>query len=223
MRLIAYIIDSVVVFVALLIVRLLMAGVSLILEGTFLGGEILFQYTLKDIVLYLAKAAYFVMFTYFTGTTLGKKTMNLRVISADGGKLKLFDVIYRETVGRFLSAFVINIGYLMVGVDKEKRGLHDILCDTRVVYVTPDRPAAETKHEEVVREVKPEEAVQEETVTQEEMLREEAVPEKVAQEEVAQEETVARPQTFQEGKYMYRSIPPKQEGGSMETSIEHEL
>lgn len=222
MRLIAYIIDSVVVFVALLIVRLLMAGVSLILEGTFLGGEILFQYTLKDIVLYLAKAAYFVMFTYFTGTTLGKKTMNLRVISADGGKLKLFDVIYRETVGRFLSAFVINIGYLMVGVDKEKRGLHDILCDTRVVYVTPDRPVPEAKHEEVVREVEPEEAVPEEVaqeeVAQEEMAREEAVPE-----EVAQEETVARPQTFQEGKYIYRSIPPKQEGGSMETSIEHEL
>lgn len=217
MRLIAYIIDSVVVFVALLIVRLLMAGVSLILEGTFLGGEILFQYTLKDIVLYLAKAAYFVMFTYFTGTTLGKKTMNLRVISADGGKLKLFDVIYRETVGRFLSAFVINIGYLMVGVDKEKRGLHDILCDTRVVYMTQDRSATEAKHEEVVREVKPEEAVREE-VAQEEMPREEAVREKVAQ-----EETVARPQTFQEGKYIYRSIPPKQEGGSMETSIEHEL
>lgn len=217
MRLIAYIIDSVVVFVALLIVRLLMAGVSLMLEGTFLGGEILFQYTLKDIVLYLAKAAYFVMFTYFTGTTLGKRTMNLCVISADSGKLQLFDVVYRETVGRFLSAFVINIGYLMVGVDKEKRGLHDILCDTRVVYVTPGRPAAEAEREEVLREVELEEAVRE-NVAREEMPREEAV-----RENVAQEETVARPQTFQEGKYIYRSIPPKQEGGSMETSIEHEL
>ena len=26
------------------------------------------------------------------------------------------------------------IGYIIAGVDREKRGLHDILCDTRVIY-----------------------------------------------------------------------------------------
>ena len=29
----------------------------------------------------------------------------------------------------------MGIGYIIAGVDKEKRGLHDMLCDTRVVYV----------------------------------------------------------------------------------------
>ena len=134
-RLAAYLIDSLIVFVGLLVVRLGLSGVSLLLEGTFLGGNILFHYTLKDIVLYIAEALYFVLFTYYTGTTLGKKALNLCVVSAnEDEKLTLLNVVYRETIGRFLSGFIVSIGYILIGLDKEKRGLPDILCDTRVVY-----------------------------------------------------------------------------------------
>ena len=90
---------------------------------------------MKDIVLYLLQVIYFILFTYHTGTTLGKRALNLRVIRTDDEeKLDLFTVIYRETIGRFLSGLIICIGYLIIGIDKEKRGLHDILCDTRVIY-----------------------------------------------------------------------------------------
>ena len=74
------------------------------------------------------------MFTYHTGTTLGKKALNLRVVRVDDERLTLLTVIYRETIGRFLCALILCVGYLLIGVDKEKRGLHDILCDTRVIY-----------------------------------------------------------------------------------------
>ena len=61
--------------------------------------------------------------------------MNLRVVPADRNeKLSFVDVLYRETVGRFLCGISIWIGYIIVGIDKEKRGFHDMLCDTRVVY-----------------------------------------------------------------------------------------
>lgn len=134
-RLAAYLIDSMAVFAALLVVRLIMSGFMAAVKGTVLGGNILFQYNLKDIVLYAAEVLYFILCTYYTGTTLGKKAMNLRVIRADGEeKLGLFTVVYRETVGRFLSSVIMGAGYLMVGIDKEKRGIHDILCDTRVIY-----------------------------------------------------------------------------------------
>lgn len=136
-RLAAYLIDSILVFAGLLVVRLVMNGVMAILEETWLGGNILFSFTLKDIVLYLCGASYFVLCTYFTGTTAGKKLMNLRVVSADGkSELTFFNVLYRETIGRFLSGFIVNVGYLMIGIDKEKRGLHDVFADTRVVYGT---------------------------------------------------------------------------------------
>lgn len=132
-RLAAYMLDSVIVFFWLLLVRLFLSGILSLAEGTALGGNLLFTYTLKDILLYVCEAAYFVLFTYCAGTTPGKKLMNLRVVGADG-RLTFFDVLYRETVGRFLCAISVGIGYIMAGVDREKRGLHDMLCDTRVIY-----------------------------------------------------------------------------------------
>lgn len=134
-RLAAYLIDSIIVFAGLLIVRLILAGFMGAVQDTFLGGNILFQYDLKDIVLYVLEAVYFVLFTYYTGTTLGKRLLNLRVVRADGEeKLSLLSVVYRETIGRFLSSVICGLGYLLIGVDKEKRGFHDILSDTRVIY-----------------------------------------------------------------------------------------
>ena len=128
-------IDSVVVFAGLLIVRLIFAGISLAGGGAITGTDILFHYSLKDIILYALKVLYFIAFTYLTGTTLGKKAMNLRVVSKNPEeKLTLFNVVYRETVGRFLCSLPVNIGYIVAGIDSEKCGFHDLLCDTRVVY-----------------------------------------------------------------------------------------
>ncbi len=127
----AYLLDWLIVGIALLITSLSATA----LFSDFLDGKaILFRYTLADILRYLAARAYFVVLTYAGGQTLGKKAMNLKVVNADGTeKLSLINVIYRETIGRFLSS-ILKIGYLMVGPDEEKRALHDRLCDTRVIY-----------------------------------------------------------------------------------------
>ena len=133
-RLAAYVIDSIIVFFGLLFVRLFLSGIMSVLSDTWIGGNILFHYTLKDILLYGFQVLYFILCTYLTGTTLGKRAMNLRVVSADGQKLTILNVVYRETIGRFLCSLSVGIGYIIAGVDREKRGLHDILCDTRVIY-----------------------------------------------------------------------------------------
>ena len=134
-RLAAYVIDSAIVAIGLLVVRLAWIGVGALISGTILDGNVLFHYSLKDIVLYIFKVMYFVLLTWCTGTTIGKRLMNLRVVSTDRNeKLSFVDVLYRETVGRFLCGISIWIGYIIVGIDKEKRGFHDMLCDTRVVY-----------------------------------------------------------------------------------------
>lgn len=128
-RLSAYIIDSIIVWVGLFFIR-----IPLHFLFSQIDGSILFHYTLKDIVLYVCGVSYFVLMTYCTGTTLGKRVMNLQVVNANGGKLSLFNIIYRETIGRFLSGFCMGIGYILVGVDREKRGIQDMLGDTRVIY-----------------------------------------------------------------------------------------
>lgn len=133
-RMAAYLIDGIIVGIGLLFVRLSIALLGVFAAKEIFTSAIIFNFTLKDVVLYLCGAAYFIVLTYCTGTTLGKKAMNLRVVGKNGMKPTLFQIIYRETVGRFLCSVTLGIGYLMVGIDRQKRGLHDVICDTYVVY-----------------------------------------------------------------------------------------
>ncbi len=66
--------------------------------------------------------------------TLGKMAFGLKVVRPDGDKLTM-----QRAFGRYwgvvLSYITIGIGYIMVAFDDEKRGLHDRICDTRVIKV----------------------------------------------------------------------------------------
>lgn len=134
-RLAAFAVDSALAFLLTLLVSFPVSALCRLLPFGLGTAQILFTYTLKDILCYLAGAGYFVGFTYAAGKTPGKKAMNLRVINADGSvELSLLNVIFRETVGRFLCSATFGIGYLIAAVDGNKRGLHDRLCDTCVIY-----------------------------------------------------------------------------------------
>lgn len=133
-RLVAFGIDCFIVSIAQIILYLFIADISIAAEESKLGSAVIFYYILEDMIMYVPHAVYFVLCTYFTGMTAGKRIMNLRVVNKDGSsKLSLLNVIYRETVGRFLCKMSIGIGYLIAGFEPEKRGLHDILCDTQVI------------------------------------------------------------------------------------------
>lgn len=78
-------------------------------------------------------------FTYSTvmlwkySATVGMFAGGLRVVNADGSSLS-----YAKAVGRYfayvLNLFTFGIGFIMIAFDKEKRGLHDVICNTRVIY-----------------------------------------------------------------------------------------
>lgn len=131
----AFVIDCIIVWFLRLATRFaLFLSFGLFTGENPLDSVLLFQYTWKDGLLYAAGALYFVLFTYYTGATPGKKALNLRVVSADNMPLTFINVLFRETVGRFLSAFVLGLGYLAAGLTVEKKAFHDMLCDTRVIY-----------------------------------------------------------------------------------------
>lgn len=132
-RFVAYVIDSLIVGVLLLVVRIPLGLVLGVLPNAVSGTEILFSYTLSDVILYVVRAAYFIVLTYHTGRTLGKRIMRLQVVS-QGAMPSLKNIVYRETVGRFLCGFFFCAGYVVAGFDREKRGIHDMLSDTRVIY-----------------------------------------------------------------------------------------
>ncbi|MGM9615550.1 MAG: RDD family protein [Oscillospiraceae bacterium] len=129
----AYVIDRAILFVALLLVRVPVWLVSLAGGDALTAKSFLFCYSFLDVLCWLLASAYLVLMTYYTGSTLGKKLMRLRVEKENGAALGFVDALYRETVGRFLSG-IACIGYLMALADRKKRAFHDYLCDTRVVY-----------------------------------------------------------------------------------------
>lgn len=133
-RLIAYGVDKLIVGIGLLFVRIPFFILGLFLPNNILARDLIFQYSITDMMLYAAGVTYFILLTYHGGATVGKMLMNIQVVSVEDRPLRLLEVIYRETIGRFLSGLVLSIGYLLVIFHKEKRGIHDLLSDTKVVY-----------------------------------------------------------------------------------------
>lgn len=136
-RMAAFIIDNIIVWCGLLLIRIPFGIMSLSSPDNFLVKDFIFQYSVIDIVLYLAGCAYFILMTYYSGSTVGKRLLHIKVVSSEDRNLTFFEVAFRETIGRYLAGIIVDAGYLMVGVDKDKRGFHDILADTRVVYEHP--------------------------------------------------------------------------------------
>lgn len=63
---------------------------------------------------------------------LGKKILGLKVVNEQGGRVSA-----GQGIGRYfayiLSGIIFYIGFTMIAFG-EKKGLHDIICKTRVVY-----------------------------------------------------------------------------------------
>jgi uncharacterized RDD family membrane protein YckC len=64
--------------------------------------------------------------------TPGKLAVGLRVVNANGGRLSFGHATGRH-FAKILSSMICGIGYLMVAFDERKRGLHDMICTTFVV------------------------------------------------------------------------------------------
>lgn len=130
-RLIAFGIDSLLALICGAIVKLPLTIMSWF-SVVDMSKALLFDYTLGDIISYIVTLAYFVLFTYCMSATPGKKLFKLKVVVMDD-KSELLDIIFRESIGRFLSSLLM-VGYIVGIFDGEKRCIHDMLADTRVVY-----------------------------------------------------------------------------------------
>jgi uncharacterized RDD family membrane protein YckC len=91
----------------------------------------------------LVVGGYFVLFWTLTGETPGMRLMALRVIDQAGGPLGFGQALLR-LVGAILAAIPFFAGYLLILVDDRRRGLHDMIAGTTVVYApkshTPTAP-----------------------------------------------------------------------------------
>lgn len=68
--------------------------------------------------------------------TLGKMAARLRVTDQEGRRISLARATARY-FSKYLSAAALGLGYVMVGFDDEKQGLHDRIAGTLVLYRAP--------------------------------------------------------------------------------------
>lgn len=82
---------------------------------------------------------YFTLFYSFSGATLGKYLMGLRVVRADGKQISAPQAAFR-VVAYALSSLPLYLGFLSMLVDDRRRTWHDRLARTVVVHSWPARP-----------------------------------------------------------------------------------
>ena len=93
---------------------------------TSLKWELLFELSVLVVTMLFWKR--------WRGATPGKRFVHIKIVDA-----KSFDDITNtqaitRSFGYIASTFAFLIGFLMIGVRKDKRGLHDLLAGTCVIY-----------------------------------------------------------------------------------------
>jgi uncharacterized RDD family membrane protein YckC len=86
------------------------------------------------VVLAMLGFLYFFIFQAVQGQTLGKRLLRVRVIDGFGRRPSLGRALLR-TLAYLPSLLLLSLGFLWIGFDREKRGLHDWLADTYVIRV----------------------------------------------------------------------------------------
>ena len=139
-RFVAYLIDAIILTVIGTVVQLLFVGslrtVVPIQPGTpptpELFGRLFGALGLASLINIAIAATYEGFFVGKLGATPGKMALSLKVVRPDRSPVTLGRAFGRY-FAKLLSGIILLIGYIMAGFDAEKRALHDMICDTRVI------------------------------------------------------------------------------------------
>ena len=130
-RVLAYVIDAVIVVGVSLVVGFLVAIVLNLVLQTDLMQLFIRIYASLAVLLSLAYYVYFPSRQW--QATPGKRVLGIHVVRLDGSPISsLF--AFGRLLSYVVSGSLLYIGFMFIGWTKEKRAFHDSICDTRVVY-----------------------------------------------------------------------------------------
>lgn len=116
-RLVAYVVDVILLNVATLVIQLAVPG----------GAGVIVSLSIF--------VAYFTLSEGSSGQTLGKRVVGIRVVDFERRTtIDLLRALVR-TVGRWISGLVLLLGYLWMLWDRDRQTWHDKLASTAVVVV----------------------------------------------------------------------------------------
>lgn len=142
-RFVATLIDGIILGIAGSAVQLLLLGGAL---RPFMGikpdappeealaafGALMGTLALSMLVGVVMGASYEGFFVSRVGATPGKMVFGLKVVRPDGGPVSLGRAVGRY-FAKWLSYITFCIGFIIAGFDAQKRAMHDMIVDTRVV------------------------------------------------------------------------------------------
>jgi uncharacterized RDD family membrane protein YckC len=78
---------------------------------------------------------YYLGFWLAAGQTPGKRFIGVRIVRADGGRVRVGNVLRR--FAGYLLCLLLFPGFLWILVDNQRQGWHDVLAGTMVIYSRP--------------------------------------------------------------------------------------
>lgn len=135
-RVVAYIIDVVLMAMVGAVIGLVFGGVVGASGGDMsdpAGGPSMFL----NLISLIIGIAYFAgMESSNWQATVGKKAMGLIVTDTDGNKITFLRALGRY-FAKILSGLILFIGYIMIAFTERKQGLHDMIASTLVMKGEP--------------------------------------------------------------------------------------
>jgi uncharacterized RDD family membrane protein YckC len=139
-RLVAYILDAIIVSVVVMAFVFLMSlasigGVTFSSDGTSasVSGAAVAGWILALLVILIISLVYFPFFWARGGQTPGMRPFRLRVVrDADGGRIG-WGAAWLRLIGMWVSSFVFYLGFIWIFIDKRRRGWHDLIAGTVVI------------------------------------------------------------------------------------------
>jgi len=119
-RLLAAILDAIIISIPAAIVTLILVWAS---------GISSFSYLVD-----LCALGLIVYLDGIKGGTPGKLILGLRIVNEKGEYIGIPSALFRY-IAKIISALILGIGYLMIAWDAKKQGLHDKIAKTYVVKV----------------------------------------------------------------------------------------
>ncbi len=121
-RLLAYFIDTVYSFMAAIFLVIILPSTD---SGAVIVGLLGLAHTLVG------------LYFWAQGTSPGKRTLGLYVYSSQTGRrLGFWPMLFRETVGKWISGAAMGLGYLWLVFDRHRQSWHDKLVSSVVLKGT---------------------------------------------------------------------------------------
>jgi uncharacterized RDD family membrane protein YckC len=139
-RFVAAVIDGIILWLIQLpigfVMGLIVGGVAGSMEG---GGAnalavVIPIQILNFLISIVIPMTYSVFFVVKKGATPGKMAVGIRIINADGTEKISVGKAFGRYFAKWLSYLIFCIGFIMIAFDDQKRGLHDRICKTLVIY-----------------------------------------------------------------------------------------